>query len=115
MCVRALQIGLAIPGIWLIFAGVLPQGISGFKLRERFPFRPDQGKLYGLMLISPFPLSLIAAFILQMLFVQDGQIYAWIAETVITVLIAIIALIIAWKVYKPIDADGVQGSRSARG
>ncbi len=105
MCVRALQIGLAIPGIWLIYAGVLPDGISGFKLKERFPFRPDQRKLYGLMLISPFPLSLIAALFLQMVCGEDGQIYAWISETVITVLIVIISLVVAWKVYEPIDDE----------
>ena len=57
------------------------------------------------MLISPFPLSLIAGLILHSLCGEDGQIYAWIAETSITVLIAIIALIVAWKVYEPIDDE----------
>jgi hypothetical protein len=105
MCIRALQIGMVIPGIWLVYAGVFPEGISGFKLKERFPFRPDQGKLYGLMLISPFPLSLIAALILQMIFGEDGRIYAVIAETIITLLITIIAVVIAWIVHEPIDDE----------
>ncbi len=105
MCVRALQIGLAIPGIWLIYAGVLPEKLLTFKLRERFPFRADQGKLFGLMLISPFPLSLIVALILQMIFAEDGEIYGYIAETIITVLITIIALIVAWIVHEPIDDE----------
>ncbi|MEJ2569620.1 MAG: hypothetical protein P8Y98_03700 [Anaerolineales bacterium] len=41
MCIRVLQIVLAIPGIWLIYAGVLPNELLGFKLKERFPLRPD--------------------------------------------------------------------------
>ncbi len=105
MCIRVLQIVMAIPGIWLIDAGVLPNELLGFKLKERFPLRPDQGKLYGLLLISPFPISLLAALILQMLFGEEGSLYAMIAETIITVVIAIAALIIAWIVYKPIDEE----------
>jgi hypothetical protein len=105
MCIRVLQIVLAIPGIWLIFAGVLPDEFVGFKLKKRFPFRPDQGKLYGLLLISPFPISLLAALILQMLFGEDGSLYGIIAETIITIVVAIAALIIAWIVYEPIDEE----------
>ncbi len=105
MCVRVLQIALAIPGIWLIYAGVLPNELFGYKLKERFPLRPDQGKLYGLLLISPFPISLIVALILQMLFGEAGPLYAVFAETIITVVITIAALIIAWIVYKPSDEE----------
>ena len=105
MCVRALQIGLAIPGIWLIYAGGMPEKLLQFKLKERFPFRPEHGKLFGLMLISPFPVSFIVAVILQMIFGEDGQLYGVIAQTIITVLITIVALIIARVVYVSIDDE----------
>ncbi|MEJ2569621.1 MAG: hypothetical protein P8Y98_03705 [Anaerolineales bacterium] len=61
--------------------------------------------MYGLLLISPFPISLLAALILQMLFGEEGSLYAIIAEMIITVVITIAALIIVWIVYKPIDEE----------
>ena len=108
MVIQAIQILMIIPGIWFVWAGEIPERLLKGKLKDRFPMREDQTRLYGLLLISPLPVSFIVQFILVFMYGAEGLAYIVVAQTVITLLLAFVALIIAARIYEPIEEEPIQ-------
>jgi len=89
-------------GLWAIIVGKLPAGL--FKLlfgQGDYELPPNQTRLFGLLLSSPFPVSTTVLLFLTNYFGIEGTGYAIIFEIVYILIIITTSIIIARKARHP--------------
>ena len=102
MCLLILEVLMFISGLVALITGKLPASL--FKLlfgKGEYQADSTSARLFGILLMSPLPLALLAGLVLGVLFGADATGYAAIAELVIVVGVAIIAAVMARRFRQP--------------
>jgi len=99
-----LELIFLIAGLWSLISAKLPEGL--FRLlfgKGIYKLAPNHARLYGLLLASPYPISLTVTFLLAVIFGEKSTGIALIFENIYFYSILITSLIIARKIRKPVE------------
>ena len=96
-----LEIILGIAGVWILISGKVPGWIIG---KKGYEILGTPARIVGLVLSLPFPVSLVAGFLLGMFFGKDGVIYAYIFELVTFLTDLVIVMVLIRKFRTPIPS-----------
>ncbi len=89
-------------GIWAIIFGKIPTGLFNFLFGlGEYKFPPTQTRLFGLLLVSPLPVSYIISILFTSLFGANGAVYATIFEAAYILIIMGTSIIIVRKAREP--------------
>lgn len=100
MCLTIVEILMLITGFWALISGKLPSGL--FKIlfgKGDYNTEPGKARLIGLLLASPIPLTFLSGIALGALIgAEKGVQYAIVLETLIVIVVCILAVIIARRI-----------------
>jgi hypothetical protein len=102
MCLTIVQLLFLLAGVWSLISGKLPPSL--FRLlfgKGQYELGARQARLFGLFLISPLPLSVMATILLLAFLGSDGTGPAMLFEISYTLIVAIAAIIIARRARQP--------------
>ncbi len=103
-----LELIFLVAGLWALISAKLPEGL--FRLlfgKGVYKLPPNHVRLYGLLLASPFPISLTVTFFLAVIFGERSTGMALIFENIYFYSILISSLYIARKIRQPAEQQEV--------
>lgn len=101
-----------VAGMWIIISGKIPTGL--FRLlfgKGRYELPSNKARLFGLLLLSPLPVSFLSTLLLTALFGTRGAGYAIIFESIFVVAVIIVSLFIA-RNSRLSEAQGIDSPES---
>ncbi len=103
MCLTVLEICFLVAGIALLFTGKVPKSIFQVMFGKGEYFLPPmQARLFGAVLASAAPLIFTVSFLLGLLALENADTMATAFEIVYDLFIAVVALVVARKIRKPV-------------
>lgn len=90
-------------GVWGLIKGKFPGGLFRVVFgKGEYNLSPKKARLFGVLLISPWPMAILVGFILGLVAGQEGMAPALIFEIVYDLAVITTAVIIARRVRQPI-------------
>jgi len=103
-----LELIFLVAGLWSLVSAKLPEGL--FRLlfgKGIYKLPPNHARLYGLLLASPFPISLTVTFLLAVILGERSTGIALVFENIYFLSILISSLYIARKIRQPAEQQEV--------
>ena len=102
MCLTIIEILFLIAGLWLLISGKVPGKLFHIMFgKGEYELTPLYTRLFGLLLLSPIPVVVLAGTVIGMLDIENGLGIATGIEIGYVILVVIVALFIARKCRKP--------------